>query len=175
MRAVKSLKICTLIGSFCPKHVKILMKKYRRLSFMALKSDAKFEKKKNDSWFQNRHEEFDKFSPNHSKVQKFHIDGLFLSKVYEVWANEIQRICLSWHWTVMQNLYKPQPCGLKNDMRNWWTFIRALKVWKIVHWWTLFVKSIIVSARKCQRNCVSWHWRVMRNLKENWLVAWKMT
>ena len=22
---------------------------------------------------------------------------------------------------------------------------------------------------------MSWHWRVMQNLKENWLVAWKMT
>ena len=36
-------------------------------------------------------------------------------------------------------------------------------------------KAYNVSARKFQRNCVSWHWRVMKNLKENWLVAWKMT
>ena len=50
---------------------------------MILKSDAKFEKKP-DSWFQKRTEEFGEFSLNHSKVQKFHFDGLFLSKVYEV-------------------------------------------------------------------------------------------
>ena len=32
-----------------------------------------------------------------------------------------------------------------------------------------------VSATKFQRNYVSWHWRKMQNLKENWLLAWKKT
>ena len=45
MQTVESLKICTLIGSFCPKHMKIEMKKYRRVSLMTLKSDAKFGEK----------------------------------------------------------------------------------------------------------------------------------
>ena len=36
-------------------------------------------------------------------------------------------------------------------------------------------KAFSVSARKCQGNYVSWHWRVMQNLKEIWLVAWKIT
>ena len=58
-------------------------------------------------------------SSKHSQVQKFHFDGLILSKVYEVWAKKIQRSYLSWHWTVIQNLNKPWLCGLKNDMRNW--------------------------------------------------------
>ena len=31
IRALNSLKICTLMGSFCPKHIKIQMKKYRRV------------------------------------------------------------------------------------------------------------------------------------------------
>ena len=48
------------------------------------------------------------------------------------------------------------------------------KVWKIVHWWALFVQSI-VSDRKFQRNYVLSHSRVLQNLKENWLVAPKMT
>ena len=41
------------------------------------------------------HEEFDQFSSNHSKVQKFYFDRLFLSKVYEVRAKKIQSIELS--------------------------------------------------------------------------------
>ena len=50
---------------------------------MTLKSDAKFEKKltlgsKNDM------RNLVDFLPNHSKVQNFHFNGLFLSKVYEV-------------------------------------------------------------------------------------------
>ena len=36
-------------------------------------------------------------------------------------------------------------------------------------------KAFNVSARKFQRNNLSWYWRVMQNLKENWLVAWKIT
>ena len=31
MQALESLKNCTLTGSFCPKHIKIQMKKYRRV------------------------------------------------------------------------------------------------------------------------------------------------
>ena len=71
------------------------------------------------NWLQIWHEEFGKFSPNHSKVWKFHFDGLFLSKISNVWANKLQRSYLLWHWTVMQHLNKPQPCVFKNGMRNW--------------------------------------------------------
>ena len=31
MRAVESLKVCTLMGFLCPKHMKFWMKKYRRV------------------------------------------------------------------------------------------------------------------------------------------------
>ena len=33
----------------------------------------------------------------------------------------------------------------------------------------------LVSAKKVQRSCVSWHWRLMQNLNKNWSVASKMT
>ena len=121
MRAAESLKTCTLIGSFCRKHVKIQMKKYRRVMFHDTEEWCKVWRK-TDLWFQKRHEEFGEFSPKHSKAQKFHFDGLFLSNVYVVWAKEIQRSYLSWHWTVMQNLYTPRPCGLKNGMIWQYTF-----------------------------------------------------
>ena len=39
----------------------------------------------------------------------------------------------------------------------------------------LLSKVYIVWAKKVQRKYLSWHWRVMQNLKNNWLVAWKMT
>ena len=39
----------------------------------------------------------------------------------------------------------------------------------------LFLKVYKISAKKVQRSCVSWHWRVMRNLKKNWSVVSKMT
>ena len=42
MRAVKSLKSCNFIGSFCPKHIKIYMKECRKVSLITLKSVANF-------------------------------------------------------------------------------------------------------------------------------------
>ena len=54
------MKYCTLIGSFCPMHIKIQMKKYRRVSLMKLKSDAKFEEKLTLD-FELTHEKFSEF------------------------------------------------------------------------------------------------------------------
>ena len=48
--------------------------------------------KKNELVVSNMHEEFGEFLPNHSKVKKFHFDGLFLSKVYEVWAKKYKGV-----------------------------------------------------------------------------------
>ena len=126
--------------------------------------------RKTDSWFQKWHEEFGEFSPSYSKIQKLQFDGLFLSKVYNVWAKKMQRSYLSWHRTVMQKFDNPDLEVSKMAWRIGWTFIRALKIWKIVHWWLFLSKAYNFSARKFQRNYVSWHWRLMQNLKENWLV-----
>ena len=45
VQAGKSLKICTLIGSFCPKHIKIWMKKYGGVKFHDTAECLKFEEK----------------------------------------------------------------------------------------------------------------------------------
>ena len=95
----------------------------------------------NENWpvVSTWHKEFGEFSPNHSKVWKFHLDELFLSKVFKVWAKKIQWSNLSWHWTVMQNLNKPWTMayyivnivniaghawtfGFKSSKRNWMNF-----------------------------------------------------
>ena len=47
------------------------------------------------------------------------------------------------------------------------------KMFEIIQWKTC--KVFNVWSKKLQRNYLSWHWRVMQNLKKNWLVVWKMT
>ena len=42
------------------------------------------------------------------------------------------------------------------------------KVWKLYIDGLFLSKAYTVSVRKFQRNCVSWHWRVLQNLNENW-------
>ena len=51
MRAVESLKNCTLIGSFHPKHIKIYMKKNRRVMSYDTEKWCKVWRK-TESWFQ---------------------------------------------------------------------------------------------------------------------------
>ena len=60
--------------------------------------------------------------------------------------------------------------------RIWWILIRALKILKHLHFdWSLLCKVYNVWPKKVQRSYISWHWKVMQNLKKNWLVVWKIT
>ena len=56
-------------------------------------------------------------------------------------------------------------CCFKNDLFQ-----------KHLHFhWFLLCKVFKVWPKKVQRSYLSWQWRVMQNLKKNWLVIWKMT
>ena len=104
--------------------------------------------RKTDSWFQKRHEEYDEFSPNHSKVQKFYFNGLFLSKVLEVSATETQRVIFHDTEQWCKICINPDHVVSKMTWGIEWTFITALKVWKIVHWWAYLVQSIWCFSQK---------------------------
>ena len=83
---------------------------------------------------------------------------------------------MSWQWRIMQNL-----------IRNWLVISKLTwEIWRIMTWAVKSVKNVQfhelllhkvynVWAKKVQRSYISWHWREMQNLKENWLVVWKMT
>ena len=83
MRAVESLKMCTLMRSFCGKHIKFWMKKCRRVIYvMTLKSDAKFEEKlalgsKNDMT------NLLNFNATSGKSENMNFDVLFLSIAFK--------------------------------------------------------------------------------------------
>ena len=130
--------------------------------------------RKTNLWFQIQHEKFGEFSPNHSKVWKFHFDGLFCPKYMRFELKKYRGVIFHDTEQWRKIWINPDLVISKIAWGIGWTLIRAFKVWKIVHWCALFVKSIYnVSARKFQRNYVSWHWRAMQNL--NCLVAWKKT
>ena len=65
-------------------------------------------------------------------------------------------------------------CCFKNDKKlvNF-----DLSTWKPQKFALLLLlcKVFNVCPKKVQRNYLSWHWRVMQNLKKNWLVVRKMT
>ena len=74
-----------------------------------------------------------------------------------------------------ENMNKPWPCAFKYGMRNWISFHWSTQKSDKLYFDGLFLsKAYNVSTRKFHRNYVSWHWRVVQNLKEYWLMAWKM-
>ena len=74
-----------------------------------------------------------------------------------------------------------------NLKRNWLVVAKMTwGIWRILTWaleslknlsfnGLLLTKVCNVWAKKVQRSYLSWHWRVIQNLKKNWVVVWKMT
>ena len=110
-------------------------------------------------------------------LKKFPFNGLLLSKVYIVWAKTVQRSYLSWHWREIQNLERNRLAVSKLPWGIWQILTRALESLKNVHFSGLLLNKVYIlfDLKKVQRSYLSWHWRMMENLKKNWLVVWKMT
>ena len=153
------------MGSFCKSHIKF------QLSLMTLKSDAKLKEKLTCDF------KYDivNFHPTTQKSENFTSMGYFCPKYLRFELIKYRGVIFL-------------------DSEQW------CKIWKILTLWfqkcheelgelslehskseKLYIdgfflpKAYNVSAIKFHRNYVSWHWRVMQNLKGNWLVAWKMT
>ena len=111
-----------------------------------------------------------KISPN------LYFHRLLLLKVYKTLAKNVQRNYGSCPWRLVQNLKKNWSIVSKMTRIWWWILTRALKSLKNLHFhWFLLCKLFNVWPKKIQRSYLSWHWRVMQNLKKKWLVVWKMT
>ena len=66
-------------------------------------------------------------------------------------------------------------CRFKIDMRNLTDFDQSTqKSQKFALQWAPF-DQVYVWVKKVQSSYLFWHWRVMPNLKKNWLVVWKKT
>ena len=142
---------------------------------MTLKSDTKFGET-SICRFKIDIRDLKNFDLSTRKSQKFHVNGFFLNKAYIVWPKKVQRSCLSWHWRVIQNLEWNQLVVSKLTWGIWQILTWALKSLKNFHFNGLLLNKVyIVWAKKVQRSYLSWHWRVIQNLKKNSLVVWKMT
>ena len=118
--AAESLKFCILMGSCCS--FKVLAKKVQK-SYLSWHWRLMQSLKKNllvisnmtwgTGWILTR--------PTTEKSKNFFSMAYFCPK-YMRFELKKYRSHLSWHWTVMQNLNKPWPCGFKNGIRNWVNF-----------------------------------------------------
>ena len=86
IRALESVKVGTFMGFFCLKEKMHKLKIYRAVICNGTEEWWKIFSG-NDLPFQNRHDEFEKFCPEHLKVSKLYTSmGCFWPKVYNVWA-----------------------------------------------------------------------------------------
>ena len=98
MQAVESLIICTLMRSFCPKHIKFRWKNTEELYFLALKSDAKL-KEKLAPGSKNDMRNLVNFHSTSRKSKKSISMGHFCPKYMRFELTKIQRRYLLWHWS----------------------------------------------------------------------------
>ena len=76
-------------------------KETEETSFMTLNSDAKFEEKL-PCYLENDMRNFANFHQSTWKCQNWNFDKIFLSKVENLWASNLQWSCVSWQWKVTQ-------------------------------------------------------------------------
>ena len=133
-------------------------KKYRGVIFDSTADWCKIWRK-TDLYVLKWHEEFGKFSPQHlwkSKIWNFY--WVLLSKVENVWAQNLDRNFASWEWRILQNLMRTWLVNSKLIWRIWWILNRALENLKI---WTLmscfWPKYIMIKLKKVHRSYVWLH------------------
>ena len=143
---------------------------------MTLKSYTNFIRKTN-LWFEKWHEKFGKFSPEHLKASKL---GLwwdpFVQSRKGMNLKFTEELCVM----TMKNDTKIEEeltCRFKIDMRIFTNIdpsTRKSQKFKCFNW-LLVTKVHNIWATKVHRSYLSWHWRVVQNLKKKWHLVWKMT
>ena len=106
--------------------------------------------------FQNWREEFDKFWPEHSKVQKIcTLIGSFRKKYIMFELKKVQRSYVSWHWRMMQNLKRNWHVVLKLTWVIWRISTWPLESLKNLHFNGLLLNKVYnVWAKKTQKSYV---------------------
>ena len=135
---------------------------------MTLKSDAKF-KEKLTCRFKYGMRNLVNFHPTTQKSKNFTSMGYFcpkymrfeLKKYREVISHDTEQWCkISMNLVLWFQKWHKESGKLS---------LEHLKVWKLYIDGLFLSKAYTVSVRKFQRNYVSWHWRLLQSLNENWL------
>ena len=173
-RAIWSLKIGIMMGSFNPKKEKYDLKIHRGVMCHENEEWCKIWRGI-DLLFQYWHEEFDEFWPKYLKVSKiFILMCSFWAKYILFELKKVRRSYLSWNWRGIQNLGR-----INSLFQNWhkefdkfWP--EGSKVSKIFTNGLLMSKLYTVWAEKVQRSNLSWNWRGIQNLERNRLIVSKL-
>ena len=81
-----------------------------------------------------------------------------LKKCRGVMSHDTKEWCKIWRKTDLMNLHLSTQ-NSQNFHFDWLLLCKVFNIWP----------------KKVERCYLSWHWRVMQNLKEKWFAVWKMT
>ena len=127
-RALKNLENLHFNGLLLNSIYNVWAKKgIGELCLMELNTDTTFEGKLTCA-FKNETRNYSKFSPEHvwnSKNWKF--DGIVLSKVENIWTENLQGSFVSWQWRRIPNLNRNWLVSSKLTWRIWQILTRALE------------------------------------------------
>ena len=167
---MKFYQVCTLIGSFCWNYIQFQLKRYRGAMTHDTEEWCKIWKK-SDSFFQ-KWQEFGEFWSDHSEVSNIcTLIGSFRAKYIPFDLKKYRGVIF---------YDTDEPCKIfRKSEENWGNWHEKFgKFWpehlKVSKLGLLF-KVENVCAWNLQGNYVSWNWRVVQNLKRNWLVISKLT
>ena len=150
-------------------------KKYRGMIFLGTREWFKIWNKTN-LWFGKYMRNLANFHQSTWKSQNWDFDGILLSKVENVWTENLQGSYVSWQLKMMQKSKRNWLVNSKLTWGIWRSLTRALENLKNLHFNGLpLTKVYNVWPKKVQGSYVWWHWILMQNLKENWLLLSKMT
>ena len=132
--------------------------------------------RKTDEYFQKWHEEFSKFSPDHVwKSKNWNFDGILLSKVENLWAQNLQGKFVSWQWRMIQNLKRNWLVSSKLTWGIRQILTRALKNPKNLHFNRLLLTKVYNAwAKKSIEELCLMALKLMQNLKETGLCFLKI-
>ena len=131
MGVLKSMKICTLMGSFSPKHINFRWITTEKLCIMTLKSYVKIEEKLTLS-SKNHIENVVNFNTSSSKSENLHFHVLLLSKLHYVWANKSTgKLCVI-ALKIAATFEEDLTCALENDLRNLANFDATPKICTLI-------------------------------------------
>ena len=105
IRALKILQNCTLMGSFCPKHIMFQLENFRGIVSWHLRVLQKLKENWLVAWKINI-KNLVNFHVNSRKSENLHFDRMLLSKAYKDLDEKVQKSNVSWHWRGMQSLKK---------------------------------------------------------------------
>ena len=89
-----------------------------------------------------------------------------MKKYWEIMFHDTEKWCKVWRKATLSS---------KTDLRNLVNFNASSDKSENLRFDVLFLSTAYkVSAKKEQKNYLSWHWKKIQTLKKNWLFVWKM-